>query len=340
MARYELDNKRLGLYLEQHIAGFKGPLGSKKFKDGQSNPTFLLETPEKKYVLRSKPPGKLLRGAHAVDREFKVLSALRDTDVPVADALHLCEDESITGCMFYVMEFVSGRVLWDPALPELSVEDRTEIYTEMNRVLAALHSININDVGLQDYGKPGDYFARQTSTWTRQYRDSELEPISAMEHLIKWLPANQPPEDGRVSIVHGDYRLDNLMFHAEESRIIATLDWELSTLGHPFADLAYQCMQYYMPRSDNLPGLAGLDYAALGIPSEQEYREMYCQRIGIDEIANWNYYLVFSLFRLAAICQGVYKRGLDGNASSEKAKSYGGLVSVLADIALSLSHSD
>lgn len=340
MTKYELDNETLGQYLENHIDGFKGPLTSRKFKDGQSNPTFQLDTPSQKYVLRSKPPGKLLRGAHAVDREFRVLSALRNTDVPVANALHLCEDESITGCMFYVMEFVEGRVLWDPALPELSADERTAIYSEMNRVLAALHSVNIEKAGLQSFGKPGDYFARQTSTWTRQYRDSELQPIPAMEHLIEWLPANQPEEDGRVSIVHGDYRLDNLMFHADEPRVIATLDWELSTLGHPFADLAYQCMQYYMPRHDNLPGLAGLDYAALGIPSEQEYRQMYCQRMGLNSIPNWNYYLVFSLFRLAAICQGVYKRGLDGNASSEKAQSYGGLVSILADIASSLSQSD
>ena len=340
MSKYELNNESLGQYLEKNIDGFTGPLSSKKFKDGQSNPTFLLETPTKKYVLRSKPPGKLLRGAHAVDREFRVLSALQGTEVPVAQALHLCEDESITGCMFYVMEFVEGRVLWDPALPELKIGERTEIYTEMNRVLAALHSVNIEAVGLQSFGKPGDYFARQTKTWTRQYRDSELEPIAAMEHLLEWLPANQPNEDGRVSIVHGDYRLDNLMFDAQKPKVIATLDWELSTLGHPFADLAYQCMQYHMPRSDNLPGLAGLDYAALGIPTEQEYRELYCQRMGLNDIPNWNYYLVFSLFRLAAICQGVYKRGLDGNASSEKAKSYGGIVAILADIAASLSHLD
>ncbi len=336
MARYELDDTQLSDYLSQHIPGFAGPLSSAKFSDGQSNPTFLLETPSRKYVLRSKPPGKLLKGAHAVDREFRVLSALKNTDVPVATAYHLCEDESIAGSMFYVMEFMDGRVLWDPALPDFQPAERGAMYAEMNRVLAALHSVNIESAGLETFGKPGDYFARQTNTWTHQYRASELDRNDAMEHLIEWLPANHPGDDGRTSVVHGDYRLDNLMFHKTEPRIIATLDWELSTLGHPFADLAYQCMQYYMPRGDSLTGLAGLNYVELGIPTEEEYRAMYCQRMGIAEIPNWNYYLTFSLFRLAAIVQGVYKRGLDGNASSEKAQSYGALVPVLADIAISL----
>lgn len=336
MAKYELDNDQLANYLAQHIQDFAGPLTSQKFKDGQSNPTFALETPSKKYVLRSKPPGKLLKGAHAVDREFRVLSALRDTDVPVASAYHLCTDESVIGAMFYVMEFMDGRVLWDPALPDLNPSQRSDMYAEMNRVLAALHSVNIDTAGLQDFGKPGDYFARQTSTWTRQYRASEIDVIDDMEFLIKWLAANQPEDDGKLSIVHGDYRLDNLMFHSTEPRVIATLDWELATLGHPYADLAYQCMQYHMPRGDSLTGLAGLDYAELGIPTEEQYRAMYCERMGIDGIDNWNYYLTFSLFRLAAIVQGVYKRGKDGNASSEKARSYGALVPVLANIAVGL----
>ena len=336
MARYELDDQRLGDYLTAHIDGFVGPLSSRKFKDGQSNPTFLLETPEKKYVLRSKPPGKLLKGAHAVDREFRVLSALQTTDVPVARAYHLCEDDDVIGSMFYVMEFLDGRVLWDPALPELEKAERTALYSEMNRVLAALHSVNIEEAGLTDFGKPGDYFARQTSTWTRQYRASEMDSIATMERLIDWLPANHPGDDGKMSVVHGDYRLDNLMLHKTESRVIATLDWELSTLGHPYADLAYQCMQYYMPRLGSISGLAGLDYAELGIPTEAQYREQYCERMGWDDIPNWNYYLVFSLFRLAAIVQGVYKRGMDGNASSEKALSYGKLVPVLGDIACAL----
>jgi aminoglycoside phosphotransferase (APT) family kinase protein len=334
---FNLDDNRLAIYLEQNIPGFCGPLTSKKFSGGQSNPTFLLETPRRKYVLRSKPPGKLLKGAHAVDREFRILRALHDTDVPVADAYTLCEDEAVIGCMFYVMEYMDGRVLWDPALPELSRAERGPIYSEMNRVLAALHSVNIEAAGLQDYGPPGDYFARQTNTWTKQYRASEIDPIPAMEKLIKWLPENQPQDDGRISIVHGDYRLDNLMFDKAAPQVIATLDWELSTLGHPYADLAYQCMQYYMPRGEGLPGLAGLDYQALGIPSEDEYRSMYCERMQIDSIPNWNYYLSFSLFRLAAICQGVFKRGQDGNASSEKAANYGALVPPLAEIAVELS---
>jgi aminoglycoside phosphotransferase (APT) family kinase protein len=316
MSQFDLDNEKLAAYLEQHIEGFKGPLSSSKFAGGQSNPTFRLDTPTVSYVLRRKPPGKLLKGAHAVD---------------------LCSDESIIGSMFYIMEFVEGRVIWDPTLPGMTPSQRTEIYQEMNRVLAALHCVNIHDAGLESFGKPGDYFGRQTNTWTKQYRASETKTIPAMEQLIDWLPANQPVDDGRTSIVHGDYRLDNLMFHPEQAHVIATLDWELSTIGHPFADLAYQCMLYYVPQNGGLPGLAGSNYLEMGIPSESEYREMYCQRMGIDQIPNWNYYLSFSLFRLAAICQGVLKRSLDGNASSEKANSYGAIVEPLANIAVELS---
>ncbi|NNC99902.1 MAG: phosphotransferase [Gammaproteobacteria bacterium] len=336
MSKFDFDTDHLADYLEQHIDGFSGPLNSSKFAGGQSNPTFRLDTANKSYVLRRKPPGKLLRGAHAVDREFRVLSALQNTDVPVARTYHLCEDESIIGSMFYVMEFVSGRVLWDPTLPDMEPAQRTAIYREMNRVLAALHSVNVEDVGLQSFGKPGDYFARQINTWTKQYQASEISRIESMVQLIEWLPDNLPAEDGQATIVHGDYRLDNLMFDAHEESIIAVLDWELSTIGHPYADLAYQCMQYYMPRGAGLPGLAGLDYARLGIPSESEYIAMYCQRAGIEEIPNWNFYLSFSLFRLAAICQGVKKRSVDGNASSEKANSYGAIVEPLANIALEL----
>lgn len=336
MARYQLDDARLSTYLGHHIPNFAGPLTSRKFSDGQSNPTFLLETPSTKYVLRSKPPGALLRGAHAVDREYTVLSALNNTDVPVATAYHLCEDESVIGSIFYVMEYMDGRVLWDPALPDIEPTERGAMYAEMNRVLASLHSVDIDAAGLTDYGKPGDYFARQTSTWTRQYRASELSTIDNMEYLIKWLPDNHPGDDGKISVVHGDYRLDNLMFHKTEARVIATLDWELSTIGHPYADLAYQCMQYHMPRHGSLKGLAGLDYQALGIPTEQQYRAQYCERMGFGEIPDWNYYLAFSLFRLAAIVQGVYKRGQMGNASSKKARSYGKLVPILATIAASL----
>jgi aminoglycoside phosphotransferase (APT) family kinase protein len=237
------------------------------------------------------------------------------------------------------MEFVDGRVLWDPALPDLEPSQRADIYEEMNRVLAALHSVNIDTAGLGDFGKAEDYFGRQINTWTKQYRASELARINAMEQLIQWLPDNQPAEDGNFSIVHGDYRLDNLMFDQKKPNVIAVLDWELSTIGHPYADLAYQCMLYHLPRGTGLPGLAGLDYAELGMPNEQQYRDMYCQRMNIDQIPNWHFYLSFSLFRLAAICQGVVKRGQDGNASSEKAKTYGDLVEPLADVAMHLAES-
>lgn len=338
MSQFELDNQKLASYLEQHIDDFTGPISSKKFKGGQSNPTYLLESDKKKYVLRSKPPGKLLKGAHAVDREFRVLSALYNTDVPVAKPLHLCEDDDIIGSMFYVMEFVDGRILWDPSLPEIDTTERQKMYLAMSKTMVALHSADIQSNNLSDYGKPGDYFARQTSTWTRQYRASELNTIKAMEQLIEWLPANQPEDDGKVSVVHGDYRLDNLMFDKNKPDIVAVLDWELSTLGHPYADLAYQCMQYHIPRGNGINGLAGLNLSELGIPTEQEYVAMYCQQAGIDAIQNWNYYLSFSLFRLAAICQGVVKRAQDGNASSAQASSYAPLIEPLAQIAVGISN--
>lgn len=338
MSQFELDNHSLAAYLEQHIDGFTGPISSTKFKGGQSNPTYLLESASQKYVLRSKPPGKLLKGAHAVDREFRVLSALANTEVPVAKPLHLCENESVIGSMFYVMEFVDGRILWDPSLPKIEASERKAMYAAMSQTMVALHSVNIENNNLSDYGKPGDYFARQTSTWTRQYRASELNTINAMEHLIEWLPANQPEDDGKISIVHGDYRLDNLMFDKAEPMIVAVLDWELSTLGHPYADLAYQCMQYHIPRGNGINGLAGLNLTELGIPTEQEYVAMYCQQAGISDIPNWNYYLSFSLFRLAAICQGVVKRAQDGNASSAQASSYASLIEPLAQIAVGISN--
>lgn len=338
MSKFDLDNEKLAAYLTQHIDGFAGPITSSKFDGGQSNPTYRLDAQNTRYVLRSKPPGKLLKGAHAVDREFRILSALASTNVPVAKTFHLCEDDDIIGSMFYVMEFVEGRVLWDPVLPGMTPKQRFAIYDEMNRVLAALHSVNLQDNDLESFGKPGDYFARQINTWTRQYQASETKSIPAMQALIEWLPANLPADDGLVSIVHGDYRLDNLMFHPDKEEVIAVLDWELSTTGHPYADLAYQCMQHYMPHGKGLPGLAGADLQSLGIPSESEYRDMYCKRTGIDDIPNWNFYLSFSLFRLAAICQGVLKRSIDGNASSEKATSYGEIVTPLADIALNLAN--
>jgi len=334
--QFKLNDESLADYLSSVIDGFEGPLESEKFSGGQSNPTYLLSTPNKKYVLRRKPPGKLLPGAHAVDREFKVLSALTNTEVPVANALHLCEDDAVIGSMFYVMEHKQGRILWLPHLPDQSAQDRTEIYQEMNRVLGALHSVDIDEVGLEDYGKKGGYFERQIHTWTKQYRASETEKIANVDKLIDWLPANMPADDGKVSIAHGDFRLDNMMFDEQSNSVIALLDWELSTIGHPYADLAYQCMQYYLPQGQGLPGLSGCDLETLGIPSEQEFVSMYCERMGFAPIDNWNFYLAFSLFRLAAICQGIEKRRQIGTASSAKAAEYGALVHPLAKIATDL----
>lgn len=331
-----LDTVKLAHYLEQHVAGFQGPLSAEKFPGGQSNPTYLIQAQSGKYVLRRKPAGELLKSAHAVDREFKVISALASTEVPVARAYHLCDDDSVIGSMFYLMEYIDGRVFWDPALPELAPAQRSEIYAEMNRVLAALHSVDVDAAGLADYGKPGNYFERQIGRWTKQYRASETETIAAMETLITWLAANMPEDDGCVALVHGDFRLDNMMFHRTETKVLALVDWELSTLGHPFADLAYQCMQLRMARDGVMPGLGNLNRADMGIPSEKEYVAQYCKRRGLAGIEHWNFYLVFSFFRFAAILQGVKKRALDGNASSDKAFKMGQLVKPLADMAVEL----
>ena len=323
-------------WLQAHVTGFEGPARLDKFKGGQSNPTFKLIAASGTYVLRRQPAGKLLKSAHAVDREFRVMKALAGSGVPVPRVHGLCESRDVIGSMFYVMEFCDGRIFWDATLATLdSNEERGAIYDEMNRVLAALHRVDPAAVGLDDYGKPGNYFARQLTRWTGQYRASELQPIPAMEDLMAWLDANQPPDDGRVALVHGDYRLDNMVFHAHEPRIIAVLDWELSTLGHPLADLAYQCMQLRMPSDAGAtPGLQGIDREALGIPSESEYVERYCERAGIADIGNWTFYLAFSFFRLAAIIQGVAKRAVDGNASNTRAAELGQWVEPLARMAL------
>jgi aminoglycoside phosphotransferase (APT) family kinase protein len=323
-------------WLRQHVDGFAGPARLEKFKGGQSNPTFRLTAASGTYVLRRQPPGKLLKSAHAVDREYRVMQALAGTAVPVPRVYSLCEDRDVIGATFYVMAYSRGRIFWQAALPELdNPGQRAALYDEMNRVLAELHKVDPAAVGLEDYGMPGNYFARQLARWTGQYRASELQKIPAMEELIAWLEQNQPPDDGRVALVHGDYRLDNLVFHPDEPRIIAVLDWELSTLGHPFADLAYQCMQLRMPAEQAAtPGLAGLDRASLGIPSESEYVNRYCQRTGIDGIDNWTFYLAFSFFRLAAIIQGVAKRAVDGNASNARAAELGRWVEPLARMAL------
>ena len=330
MGTHDLDKVALERYLTETLEGFSGPLDYEKFPGGQSNPTFKLITPNGNYVLRRKPPGELLKSAHAVDREFRVMKALKGTDVPVPEALLLCTDDSVIGSMFYVMEYLDGRVLWNATMPEIVTnEERSAIYQDMNRVLAALHNVDIDAVGLADFGAPGNYYERQISRWTKQYRASEGEPIPAMETLIEWLPANMPEDDGVTTLVHGDYRLDNLMFHATEPRIIAVLDWELATLGHPLADLAYQIMGWAMPGS-----LAGVDRSILGIPSDEEYIADYCRRTGRESVENMNFYMVFCVFRLAAILQGVWKRAMQGNASSPEALERGKMVKPLAEMGL------
>ena len=335
-----LDEALLASYLEANIEEFKGPLTASKFAGGQSNPTFKIDAASGSYVLRRQPPGKLLKSAHAVDREYRVLAALGDTDVPVAKVYHLCEDPEVIGSMFYIMEFCEGNVHWEAALEDISsTQQRAKMYDEMSRVLAAIHSVDLDAVGLADYGRPGNYFQRQYDRWSAQYKASELKPIPEMDQVIEWLGKNIPEDDGKVSLVHGDYRLDNLMFSPDNDRVIAVLDWELSTLGHPYADLAYQCMGMRLP-SGNGPGassgLLGVDIQALGIPSEQDYIASYCQRMGIEKLENWNFYLAFSFFRLAAIAQGVAKRAADGNASSKAAGGVAAMVQPLAANALTI----
>lgn len=329
-----LDTQRLGDWLRSQGLINTESVEAEKFAGGQSNPTFKVTAGGQQFVLRRKPPGVLLKSAHAVDREFRVISALRSFDVPVPGAVALCEDDDVIGSMFYLMEFKEGRVFWDPALPELSNSERGAVYDDMNRVLAAMHSVDVETAGLLDYGRPGNYFERQVSRWSKQYRASETENIPAMEALMAWLPENMPEDDGRVALVHGDYRLDNVMFHPTEPRIIAVLDWELSTLGNPIADLAYQVMAWQLPRDAGINGMAGIDRSALGIPSDEAYIQSYCERTGRDEIANWNFYMAFCFFRLAAIVQGVKKRALDGTASSAEAESRGDLVDPLAALGL------
>ena len=273
MNTQQLDTTALEHYLEKNVPDFKGPLSAEKFAGGQSNPTFKLTAGDTSYVLRRKPPGELLKSAHAVDREFKVISALRDTDVPVPKTYALCEDESIIGSMFYVMEYMDGRILWDPALPEARDNaERSAIYDAMNATMAALHRVDVDAVGLADYGRPGNYFERQVGRWSKQYRASETQTIQEMEALMRWLPANMPADDGLVSLVHGDYRLDNMMFHHQEPRVIALLDWELSTLGHPLADLANQCMAWMLPRDAGVKGLAG---GGQEVPRHPQRRGIY-----------------------------------------------------------------
>jgi aminoglycoside phosphotransferase (APT) family kinase protein len=330
----DLPIESLATYLETQVAGFRGPLTASKFKGGQSNPTYRIDAASGPYVLRRKPPGPLLPSAHAVDREFRVLQALHGTAVPVAKPLHLCSDESVIGSMFYLMAFVDGRIFWDPSLPEMVPMDRAAVYDGIIDAMAALHTIDPAAVGLGDYGKHGNYFERQIRRWAEQYRASETRPIAAMDALIGALPARCPADDGVVALVHGDFRIDNLMFHPHESRAIAIVDWELSTLGHPLADLGYFCMALRLPRNPALPGLAGLDRAALGIPDEAALLARYSQLSGRPIPPDWPFVLAFSFFRLAAIAQGVAKRAEQGNASSEQAMQAGRMTEMLAVLGL------
>lgn len=313
----------LETFLKRSIEGFGDGLQVTKFADGQSNPTYLLVTSESNYVLRAKPPGVLLKSAHAVDREFRVMNALHNTAVPVPNMILLASEDNPLGRMFFVMEKIDGTVFWDPTLPDLTSSQRTKIYASMNKTLAALHSLDPAELGLSDFGKPGNYFERQSSRWASQYLASCDQPDADMLVAMQWLSANMVPDDGGVALVHGDYRLDNMMFNPD-GEVVALLDWELSTLGHPLADLAYQCMQWRMPHYSPLRGLGGIDRAALGLPSEQEYVSQYAAHRNLDTILNWNFYIVFSFFRLTAILQGVYQRAQAGNASNpDKANAYG-----------------
>ncbi|MEX1035309.1 MAG: phosphotransferase [Sneathiella sp.] len=318
-------------YLTENVDGFRGPLQISQFQGGQSNPTFLLSTPGREYVMRKKPPGNLLPSAHAVDREYKVISALKDTDVPVPRTFCLCEDDSIIGTAFYIMEKINGRVLSTPALPGVEPEMRTAIYDAMNDALAKLHNVDIDSVGLSDFGKKGGYLARQVHRWSKQYRASQTHNLKGMDNLIKWLPENIPDND-ESTIVHGDYRLGNMILHPTEPRVLAVLDWELATVGHPLSDLAYNCMAYHFVHPIN-GGLVGVDPRQSGIPTEEAYVEAYCKRTGRDGINNWEFYIAFSLFRITAIVQGVYKRGLDGNASSVVGEEYAQYAKMVADLA-------
>jgi len=332
-AAFPEDAGALDAWASAHVESWRGPSVAKKFPTGQSNPTYLIEAASGRYVLRRKPPGKLLKSAHMIEREYRVLKALESTGFPAPRALALCEDERVIGTTFYLMAHVDGRIFWNPALPELPREERRPIFDAMNEGLARLHAIDVAAAGLSDYGKPGSYFARQYQRWTDQYRSSETARIEDMERLIAWLADKVPADDGRVALAHGDWRIDNMIFDASSPRLLAVLDWELSTLGHPFADLAYQCMQWRLP-AGRYRGLGGVDRAANGIPTEAEYVAAYCQRMGLKTIPDWTFLIAFSFFRSIAIHQGVYKRSLDGNASNpELARQLGESVPLVAHIA-------
>lgn len=331
--RQKFDIGAMQAYMREHVEGFSGELAVEQFKGGQSNPTFKLSAGGKSYVLRTKPgpAAKLLASAHAIDREFRVMDALNKAGFPAARQYALCTDESVIGRAFYIMEFVDGRVLWDQAMPGMTPTERAAHYDEMNRVIAQLHTIDYAAIGLADYGKPGNYFVRQIDRWTKQYKASETETIEAMDRLIEWLPNNIPPGDD-TSIVHGDYRLDNMIFHPTEPRVLAVLDWELSTLGHPLADFSYHCMSWHI-EPGQFRGIAGLDHKALGIPSEDEYIAKYCARTGKTiRKEDFSFYLAYNMFRMAGILQGIMKRYVDGTASSEQALKSGQAARPMAEM--------
>jgi aminoglycoside phosphotransferase (APT) family kinase protein len=330
---HRFDEERLLGYLTEHVDGFSGPLSVRQFKGGQSNPTYRLDASSGRYVLRRKPPGKLLKSAHAVDREFRVISALHKVGFPVPRPVLLCEDDAVIGTTFFIMEFVEGRIFWDLDLPDLEPAERTAIYDNVNETIATLHNYDYTALGLADFGKPGNYFARQISRWSGQYRASETQTVPSMDALLEWLPDNIPADES-ASIVHGDYRLDNMIVHPTEPRVIAVLDWELSTIGHPLADFTYHLMSWQMPRiSIGSIGLQGQPLKELGIPDEEEYLDWYCRRTGREAgIPNRNFYSAFNLFRLAAILQGIAGRVRDGTAASAQASQAEASVQPLADL--------
>ena len=329
---HRIDEARLAEYLTSHVESFSGPLSVEEFKGGQSNPTYLLTAGSGRYVLRRKPPGKLLKSAHAVDREYRVISALYGAGFPVPRPYVLCEDDAVVGTSFYVMEFVDGRIFWSLDLPEIEPDERAAIYDDVNATMARLHNADYEALGLGDFGAPGNYFERQISRWTRQYRASETTTVDAMDRLIEWLPENIPADDS-ASIVHGDYRLDNMVLHPTEPKVIAVLDWELSTIGHPLADFTYHLMAWQMPEIGiGSVGLADKPLADLGIPSADEYTALYCERTGRDAIPDMNFCAAYNFFRLAAILQGIAGRVRDGTAASAHASQAVKAVQPLADL--------
>ncbi len=333
--RYRLDEAKLEAWLKANVEGFQGPLEIRQFKGGQSNPTYQLVTPNQRYVLRRKPPGKLLPSAHAVDREYRVIEALGRTGFPVAKAYALCMDEDVIGTIFYVMDSVEGRILWDLTLPDSQPADRRAIYRAQIETLARLHNADYQAIGLGDYGKPGNYFSRQIDRWTKQYKASETSSIASMNRLMEWLPATTPTDDDRTSIVHGDYRLDNMILHPTEPKVAAVLDWELSTLGNPLADFSYFLMHWVMPGGERTSLGSIADPKAWGIPTIEEAVEQYCGLTGRSGLPDLDWYFAYNLFRLAGICQGIVGRVRDGTAASAHAQTMEARVPILADAALS-----